>query len=267
MKAFSLDRLGSKKEKILKPEVADLELLYHGEVYRWQSVKQDEQRNNIKECVVIIQNDYQNNLYESTVALLCTTNKEECASIDFSFNFDYEIMPDYNIQRIRDYTNCTFYISRLKEINRREMGDYLGTFDGKFMDTLQSVVDYFLGFNRAKSISKIQIMILSNADIDELLDIADSCSRTDKKIERCLECFGFDMSVNGMEYLRDAIWLATGLNECKLDVLAKFVAEKDGANASEVLRLIVARIKENFGFKNANSMEFIRLMVSLLKKA
>ena len=266
MKAFSLDRLGSQKERLLKSKVSDLELLYKGEVYRYKA-RQDEYENNVRQCIVIIQNDCQNNLYEDTVVLLCTTDKNESAGINFSFDFSYEIMPDYNVQRIRDYARCTFYVSRLKEVNRREIGDYLGTFDSKFMDILQSVVDYFFEIRRSKSISKVQIRILSKADVDELLDIADSCSKTEKKIERCLECFGFDMNANGMNYVKDAVWIATGLSECKLDILAKFVAEKDNADASEVSRLIVARIKENFEFKNAHSIEFIRLMVSLLKKS
>ena len=263
---MSMNRLGSQIKRLQRPEISDLDLLYRGEVYRWNSTKKDRDGNIIRECIIIIQTDLQNNLFETTIALLCTTNKDERAAIDFYFNFGYEVMPDYNVQRLKEYNNQTFYVSGLKEINRKEIGDYLGIFNNNFMDTLQSVVDSFLGLKRSRNISKFQIRILSRVDMDELLDIVDSCSRMEKKIVRCLEHFGFNMEANGMEYVKDAILIATGLPECKLDVLAQFVAEKDNVDASEVSRLIVARVKENFALKNAHTMEFIRIIVSLLKE-
>ena len=52
----------------------------------------------------------------------------------------------------------------------------------------------------------------------------------------------------------------------KLEFLAEIAAEERQVDANEVLRLIVARIKENFHFKKSPAISFIRLIDSLLKK-
>ena len=149
------------KNETVKLKLSELELVYRGEVYRWGKVKENENGR------IIIQTDAQNNISEETVALLCSSDKKDKATIDFSFRISYEIMPDYNVQRVKDFAGCDFYVSRLKAVNRGEIGEYLGTFDKEFMLTLQPVIDFFLGLKRTKNISKIQLKLLSKVDVKE----------------------------------------------------------------------------------------------------
>ena len=74
------------------------------------------------------------------------------------------------------------------------------------------------------------------------------------------------MSINGMQYVKDSILVARKLGDYRLEFLAEIVAEKRQVDANEVLRLIVARIKENFHFKKSPAISFIRLIDRLLKK-
>ena len=108
--------------------------------------------------------------------------------------------------------------------------------------------------------------ILSKVDIDFLFGIVETGSSNKRKIARCLELFGFDLNEKGVDYLSDAIWVASGLLDYNVDILAEYVAELRCIDeASEIARLIIARVKENFGFKKAPTIDFIRLIDSLLR--
>ena len=69
-----------------------------------------------------------------------------------------------------------------------------------------------------------------------------------------------------MDYVRDAILVAYSLGDYRLEDLAEIIAKKEKVEAQEVLRLIVARIKENFHFKKSPAISFIRLIDKLMKK-
>ena len=169
------------KNETTKLKLSELELVYRGEVYRWGHIKEKDDGKKVRECIIIIQADAQNNISEETVALLCTSDKNDKAAIEFSFKFGYEIMPDYNIQRVKDYARCSFYVSRLKAINRGELGGYIGTLDNEFMNNLQPIIDFFLGLKRTKNISKTQLRLLSKVDVKELIDVSETGSSKDCK--------------------------------------------------------------------------------------
>lgn len=261
----SIDNQNVDQNEAVEPKFAELELVYWGEAYRWGQVRKKKNGKVVKECVIIIQNDNQNNIYEETVALLCTTDNEERARIDYSFRLNYEVMPDYNLQRLENYAGCDFFVKRLILVNRGRIGRYLGTFDSTFMNTLQPIIDYFFGLKRTKNVSKSQIKILSQVNVKDLIDISETSSSKKRKILRCLDLFGFDISKNGVQYVKDAIYIASELDEYKLEVLARIIAEKDNADKDEVLRLIIARIKETLGLKKIHSIEFIRLIASIMR--
>lgn len=253
------------ENETIKLKLSELELVYRGEVYRWGQVKENENGRKVRECIIIIQTDSQNNISEETVALLCSSDKRAKAAIDFSFRISYEIMPDYNIQRVKDFAKCDFYVSRLKAVHRGEIGEYLGTLDKDFMNNLQPVIDFFLGLKRTKNVSKTQLKLLSKVDVKELIDISETSSDKESKILRCLVVFGFDLSQNGVQYLSDAIYIAGGLGEYNLNLLSYIIASQNHVKQNEVSRLIIARIKETLELKNAHSIEFIRLIDAIMK--
>ena len=243
------------------------EMVYRGEVYKWGSIRDDDDREGkIKECVIIIQNDYQNSASDDTIALFCTTHYEEHAPINFSFQFNEGTMYDHSAKRLESFDHCTFFVGRIKGIIRKQLGKYLGTMSNKFMNTLQPTIDFCLGLKRSRTVNWAQLQILSTVSMEDLFKISESEVSDKRKVEEFLELFGFDMSVNGMEYVKDSILIARKLGDYRLEFLAQIIAEKKNIEANEVLRLIVARIKENFHFKKSPAISFIRLIERLLKK-
>lgn len=245
-------------------KIPESEMVYRGEVYKWRI--KDDGEGKIKECVIIIQNDYQNSASDDTIALFCTSHYEERAPIRFSFQLNKATMIDYSDERLKLFGNCTLFVGRIKGISRKNLGKYLGTMNTEFMNTLQPTIDFCLGLKRSRTVNWAQLQILSTVKMEELFRIAESKFSDKEKVERFLELFGFDMTCNGIEYVIEAILIARNLSDYRLEYLATIIAEKEKVEASEVLRLIVWRIKENFHFKKSPAISFIRLVERLLKK-
>ena len=266
----NLENIGAESEEKSfkrKSKVPKSKLVYRGEVYQWGTIRRDaDGEGRIKECVIIIQNDYMNSASEDTIALFCTSSYAERAPITFSFRLTDDNMLDYNGDRIRFFDYCTFFVGRIKGINRNDLGDYLGTMNDKFMNTLQPTIDFCLGLKRSRTVNWAQIKILSTVNMEDLFKIAESKVDDERKVVEFLELFGFDMKRNGVEYVKDAILIASKKVDYKLEYLAETIAKRRHVDANEVLRLIVARIKEIFRFKKSPAISFIRLIDRLLKK-
>ena len=246
-------------------------ILHRGDVFKWALVKNDEDpsRQPIKECIIIIQNDYERSKSDETVALFCTSDNGERAShssINYWFRFTGKNMVDYNPQRLDLFARSNFFIGRIQGVKRDQVGKYLGTMTYDFMNTLQPTIDFCLGLKRSRTLNWAQLEMLSFVDMKVLLGIAESNMSRKEKVEEILKLFGFDLSSNGVEYLEKAILHAYDLGYYTLEFLAETIAKKQNVDAAEVLRLIVARTKENFHFRNSPAISFIRLVDRLLKK-
>lgn len=113
----------------------------------------------------------------------------------------------------------------------------------------------------------VQIQLLSLVDINELLKIAQSRDSDNVKAEKILKLFGFDMQKNGVQYLFKAIILSPKGAYFNLETLCDSVAKSEpNSEKDEIKRLIVARIKEQFNFRKAPTIDFIRLVNSFLIK-
>ena len=83
----NLENIGAESEEKSfkrKSKVPKSKLVYRGEVYQWGTIRRDaDGEGRIKECVIIIQNDYMNSASEDTIALFCTSSYAERAPITF----------------------------------------------------------------------------------------------------------------------------------------------------------------------------------------
>lgn len=251
-----------KKRKVLK--IPEEEMLYRGEVYKWGSIKYEERR--ILECVVIIQNDNLEITSDETIALFCSSRLESRSQLSFSFRLCEQNMIDHSITRLGAYDRCTMFVNQIRGIKRKDVGKYLGKLNSSFMSTLQPQIDYCLGIKRKKDLNWNQLKMLSTVNVSKLLLISEEKENDSKKINNILEFFGFDMDRNGMNYVKRAALVASLKRDYRLEDLVKSVAKYYKAEESEVLRLIVARIKENFHFRKSPAISFIRLVDRLLKK-
>lgn len=88
----------------------------------------------------------------------------------------------------------------------------------------------------------------------------------DIKAQRILELFGFNFKRNGVLYLLKAIIASPKYLYFNLETLSESVSKTEGIDKEEVKRLIIARIKETFGFRKAPTVDFIRLVNNFFSK-
>lgn len=257
----------AEQPKSSRSRIPESEMVYRGEVYKWGSIRDDDDREGkIKECVIIIQNDYQMSASDDTIALFCTSHYEERAPIHFSFALTEGTMVDHNTNRLGLFDRCTMFVGHIKGISRKQLGEYLGTMNDSFMNTLQPTIDFCLGLKRSRTVNWAQLQILSTINMADLFAISDAKISNSEKVTEFLKLFNFDMTKNGMEYVKKAILVAYTMGDYRLEDLAQTIAKKEQVEAEEVLRLIVARIKENFQFRKSPAISFIRLIDKLLRK-
>lgn len=174
-------------------------------------------------------------------------------------------------------------------VSKSRLTNYLGTMTENFMDEhIQPIIDRSLALKRKtktvyvekdldsfqmakatyRDLNLTQIQLLSFVDIDELLFISKSSIKDSKKSYKILQLFGFDFSKNGVQYLLDAICIAPKSKYFNLETLSQKLSETGEytIEASEIQRLIVARVKERFKLKKSPTIDFIRLVNRLLTK-
>lgn len=255
------------QSKLFRSKISPSEMVYRGEVYKWGTIRDSEDiEGKIKECVIIIQNDYQMSASDDTIALFCTSHYSERAPFRFSFKLDNGTMIDHSSKQLKLFDQCTMFVGHIKGVNRNQLGKYLGTMTDSFMNTLQPAIDFCLGLKRSRTVNWAQLQMLSTIDMAEMFAICESRISSSEKVTQFLKLFHFDITQNGMEYVKNSILIASKLGDYRLEDLAQIIAEKKQVDANEVLRLIVARIKENFRFRKSPAISFIRLIDKLLKK-
>ena len=248
-------------------KLAKLKNVYRGEVYKYITIAGNDREGKVKECVIIIQNDNENSQSEETIAVYCISDyKVQRDQMNFSFALTEKTMKDYNEQRLGLYADSGLYVSHVMGVSRRKLGNYLGTMNDNFMNALQPKIDFCLGLKRTRDINYVQLKILSTINMEELFKISECKDSDEEKTQQFLELFGFDMSNNGVEYIKEAILIARHIDDYRLEDLIQGISKKYNVEASEVLRTIVVRIKEKFNFKKSAASSFIRLIEGLLKK-
>ena len=239
--------------------------VYRGEVYEFGGGIKEE-IGLTRACVIVIQNDLET-YWDETLVLFCVSKYDENNPIGYKFRFSKTNMSDYAI--VDDQIlNYTFLIRRIRQIRKEQLGKYLGRMNSFFMNSIQYSIDFCMGLKRKRTMDWFQIKILSRVNMEDVIKIAESKDNAEKRVDEYLKLFGFDMSINGCEYVKAFILTAYNLKDnYTLEFLAEKVAEKFGVEVEpdEILRLVVARTKENFGFHKSCATSFIRLMDRLLR--
>lgn len=241
-----------------------------------------------KRYAIIIQNDDGNEHSPNTIVLPCTTQHKNNLPVHYIFRFSSENMVEYSNAKVSSKINVALG-ENITTISKSRLINYLGTMTENFMDEhIQPIIDRSLALKRKtktvyvekdldsvqmakatyRDLNLTQIQLLSFVDIDELLLISKSSIKDSEKSYKILQLFGFDFSKNGVQYLLDAICIAPKSKYFNLETLSQKLSETGEytIEASEIQRLIVARVKERFKFKKSPTIDFIRLVNRLLTK-
>lgn len=287
-------------ETILEPTITKkYDLLYatvkRGEVYMCDFGKPYGCEPGKIRYAIVVQNDEGNYYSPTTIVLSCTTQQKSMLPVHHQFFFSNENMIDYDARRVGVKQN-TVMAEQISTVDKKRLRKFIGTMTPEFMNKIQELLDVSLNLQRLekvvtqtekvyvdkivyrdapvntntpvrKDLNMVQIELLSRVDINELIKIAHS-DETDKiKIEKIINLFGFDLQRKGVKYLIKAILISPKEAYFNLETLCANVAKSEQyVNKNEIMRLIVARIKEQFKFKKSPTIEFIRLVNSFLIK-
>ncbi len=117
-----------------------------------------------------------------------------------------------------------------------------------------------------EELNEVQRELLKFANMQDVYNISSDAMSDKEKVKILLEIFGFDASRRGVELLSDAIFASLRCQYYNLETLSNLVNKiHPEIVPSEIQRLIVARVKENFKMKKAPTSDFIRLINNLIK--
>ena len=284
---------------VLEPQITkEYDLIYstvkRGEVYLCDFGKPyGSEQANIRYAIVV-QNDIGNLYSPTTIVLACTTEHKNKLPVHYNFFFSNENMSDYDATRVGTEENIVM-AEQIRTVDKTRLRKFLGTMTPEFMTKIQKIIEISLNLQikekvvtekvyvdrpvyinapadtnapkECKDLNMVQIQLLSLVDINELLKIAQSRDSDNVKAEKILKLFGFDMQKNGVQYLFKAIILSPKGAYFNLETLCDSVAKSEpNSEKDEIKRLIVARIKEQFNFRKAPTIDFIRLVNSFLIK-
>lgn len=279
------------KQKQVNVKTQDYDLLFptvkRGEVYLCDFGDPYGSEQGYKRYAIIIQNDVGNSTSPCTIVLVCTTKPKKNLPIHYGFNFSEENMEDYNPYRVSSKHNFLL-CEQIRTIDKKRLRKYVGRMTPTFMEEIQPTIDISLGISRkekqvteikeivvekpvykncnvTKNISILQIQLLSSVDINELIRISETTSSNQSKVDKMLDLFGFDLSQNGVQYLKEAILNSPKSDYFNLETLCEDISRNASIEKEEVQRLIVARVKERFKLKKS-TIDFIRLINSFLIK-
>lgn len=282
-------------------DIEEHQLIYpvvkRGQVY-WCDVDFDsgveEEKDHKIRPVIIVSNDIVNMEPQSKyVKVIPCSTTSTWLPWNYHFRFTDEIMIE-KVEEAIDNRFSNAYAILSKPVNKNRLVKYIGTMTPKFMDKMQDIIDEAYALKRnVKTVVKKETVYVnrpvlqkapvnhqsqkqieeSNAIRKQLLEFVDSTElqkvlQSDwpnhTKVQKIIELYGFDINQNGVTYLLKAINLSIGQSYFNLETLSEQVSKKVGIAKEEVMRLIVARVKERFGYKKAPTIDFIRLVNSLL---
>ena len=263
-----------------------------GEVYMCDFGEPYGNEQGFKRYAIIIQNDDGNLYSPTTIVLACTTEYRRFFPMHIHCAFSPRNMIDYDLARVGSKENVIM-TEQIRTVDKTRLRKYIGTLTPDFMKIIEGKIDISLHLSRdvktitkqeklyinnsnaiaktetpkeRKDVNMTQVQLLSFVDIKELVRISQSLSTDEIKAQKILNLFGFDLKKNGVQYLFKAIIASPKNAYFNLETLSEKVSRTEGIDKEEIKRLIVARVKENFGFRKAPTIDFIRLVNSFLIK-
>jgi len=273
----SFNEVGEQQGKISKYD-ADIKypVVKYGEVYWCELPDQGDTVIYGRRPVIVVSNNWVGCNANKVLVVPCTTHIKRLLTTKV-FKFSTANITNY-AKELLDGRESTALVEETRAVDKRRLKKYGGTMTEEFMNELQEIIEYTFDLSDKKiktevinqnAISIETIRMLSFVNICELLEIVNNFSyNTEIQVEKCIQLFGFNLENIGVQYLKKAILVSIMLNNkyFNLEILSKKVEQmENGVKYDEIKRLMIARVKETFGFKKAPTIEFIRLIKNLIE--
>lgn len=265
---------------ILSHNTSEYDIIYskvkRGEVYLCDFGEPYGSEQGFMRYAIIVQNDDGNFHSPSTIVIACTSEHKKRLPVHFHCTFSSSNMVDYDLEKVGSDENVIM-AEQIKTVDKTRLRKYLGMLTTDFMEQIDEKLNISLQLSKKvmvdpnapkerKDVNMVQIRLLSFVDINELLKISQEHATDEVKAEKILKLFGFDFNKKGVLYVLKAIIASPKDVYFNLETLSESVSKEESIDKEEVKRLIVARVKETFGFRKAPTVDFIRLVNSFLLK-
>lgn len=288
----------SSKFDLIYPEVK------RGEVYECDFGTPHGSEQGFLRYAIVIQNNLGNEFSPTTIVIACSTEPKKDLPVHLYSTFSSKNMSDYDLNRVGTSENVIM-AEQIRTVNKTRLRRYVGSLTPEFMEQIEEKIYISLDLKpketivekevfvdkivekkvyvdkivplkeetdvkpqkeQRKDLNMVQVQLLSFVNINELLKISQSKSTDEIKAKKILELFNFDFTKKGVEYLLKAIIASPKTNYFNLETLSDIVSKEENDDKDEIKRLIVARVKENFSFRKAPTIDFIRLINNFLSK-
>ncbi len=243
---------------------------------------------------IVLQNNLGNTHSPTTIVIACSTEQKKDLPVHLYSTFSSKNMSDYDLNRVGTSENVIM-AEQIRTVDKTRLRQYVGILTPKFMEQIEEKIYISLDLKpketivekevyvdkivplkeetevkppkeQRKDVNMVQVQLLSFVNINELIKISQTNSPDEIKAQKILELFNFDFTKKGVQYLLKAIIASPKTDYFNLETLSDIVSKEENANKEEIKRLIVARVKENFGFRKAPTIDFIRLINNFLSK-
>lgn len=265
---------------ILSHNTSEYDIIYskvkRGEVYLCDFGEPYGSEQGFMRYAIIVQNDDGNFHFPTTIVIACTSEHKKRLPVHFHCTFSSSNMVDYDLEKVGSAENVIM-AEQIQTVDKTRLRKYLGMLTTDFMEQIDEKLNISLQLSQKvmvdpnapkerKDVNMVQIRLLSFVDINELLKISQEHATDEVKAEKILKLFGFDFNKKGVLYVLKAIIASPKDVYFNLETLSESVSKEESIDKEEVKRLIVARVKETFGFRKAPTVDFIRLVNSFLLK-
>lgn len=265
---------------ILSHNTSEYDIIYskvkRGEVYLCDFGEPYGSEQGFMKYAIIVQNEDGNFHSPTTIVIACTSEYKKRLPVHLHCAFSSSNMVDYDLEKVGSTENVIM-AEQIRTVDKTRLRKYLGMLTTDFMEQIDEKLNISLQLSQKvmvdpnapkerKDVNMVQIRLLSFVDINELLKISQEHATDEVKAEKILKLFGFDFNKKGVLYVLKAIIASPKDVYFNLETLSESVSKEESIDKEEVKRLIVARVKETFGFRKAPTVDFIRLVNSFLLK-
>ncbi len=169
-------------------------------------------------------------------------------------------------------------LEQIRAIDKSRLREFIGTISHQVNESIkESLISFLDLYNNDHIVSRAQklnqqylnlnikqIKLLSMVSLPEMIEIIKSNYTNKVKTEKFLKLFGFDTNAFEVQYLYQAIIIASKKQDYTFNSLCELIANDSKYSKTEIERFINSGFKKQFDLKSSFAFDFIRLINNLL---
>ena len=207
------------------------------------------------------------------IPVTCTEINSEFA---IKLNCFDEIIYNSNNHLSKEY--AFIVLEQMRVIDKSRLREFIGTISNQVNESIEEFLiklwDLYPNKNLVSINQKLsqqylnlnirQIELLSMVNIPEMIEINKANYTNKVKAEKFLKLFGFNINAVEVQYIYQAIIIASKTQNYTFNKLCELIANDSKYSKIEIERFINSGLKKQFNFKHSFAIDFIRLINNFL---